>query len=768
MTAPLIEVIESCKADIARFQDELKEIIAEADEDGIRDDDEKKEIENFEASIADLTQFVEEKEAEFKRNESEWNALSSDVSVLMSDFLALQEWGTPGLAAIDQQISTMDENANQRFYRDAIDTYKAVCTAMDPLVEEYNRQSAAKLDYDEAMDDAWRRVEACRQAEVTSPDIASRLDQIETDFDSCSIMAEQLNYEGALSALQPTIDEIGRVEGMIEEQAATKKRLDRAFADMLTKRTDAFEQLDPFTEVRNQLLDDCVAAEATFNALMNDNYFEQAELHLQQMEETIAAAVARIPTLQAEQEALEADQALMDKERDQLAAQLSATAPEGTFWRLHEWQEGDSFDDLASTCQVKGADILLGHPNNSNASDYYNSNGELPAGTLVCVVDPSVEVYKITINGQEHYLTKPELDRIGAGNTQMMNAIALSLKSTICVLRDAHDRTFEARNSWAGTIFLQGFGDQEPRGARNKAEAHEDALTTFSLLDQSQAFADAVTAASTDVTAWHDALKNWLDQLLAAVEWRMDVLWWADVAAKTTATALGVTVMLPIMFTGAGASAAIYTVGQTASAGAATGALLSVYTDTVKFATAKTAGLENAPTFTDVVYNAAFGAAVGGVTAGCTAFFMKSAGPEFLKSLGNYSDFSRHASEIVATSPGATRVANEMARRAAQVGLDRVPTVVTDVAMKTLLARFTVGSLKNLLLQDFFKALKAWGSDVLGMEEQAAMTIIVDRFLTDEVCVTICVAVIAENEAEFEAIVMEEFEKHLDPVPATE
>lgn len=769
MATPLIEEIESCKADIARFENELVEIIKDADADGIRDDEEKEEIKRFEDSIAHLKQFVVDKDAEFKRNEAEWNGLSSAISELMANFQTLTDWGTPNLATVDGLITQMDTHAGSRFYRDAINTYQSAQDTIDPLMEEYNKQSAAKLDYDEAMDAAWDRVKACRASDTISRDITARLDQVETDFQSCDIMAERLDYVGALSALQPTLDEITNIDGMIEEVGKEIERLNARYAEMLTKRSEAFGKMADRTDMVQALDEKTRQAEATFKVLINDRYFEQADRLIIQTEVEIAAALKQLEAVEAaeaaraEKEAT--DQTLQDKDRDPLAAELSASAPDGTLWKLYEWQEGDSFDGLAKTSKLDTADKISGHPNNKKASDYYRINNELPAGTLVAVLDPTVEVYELQVADEKHYLTKSDLDCIGVSDMQLMNAIAFSLNSTLNTLRDAHDQINEARDGWAGYLFLSNNAiNGEPKTQRTKAQAHEGALLTFSMLDDSKAFADAMIIASKDISAWQDGLVTWLDMLQSSINWKLSVLWVLDVAAKTTATTLMVTFLAPAAVVGI-PYAALINIGTTGAAGAATGATVSLMSEVGRLAASAVDDIVKPPTAYEVFTSMATGAMKGGVAAGFTSWFMQKPSQAIFTRLGTWKPPSYFWSSFEAGG----RINAAIAKLALKAGVTPPPvTTFVEVPMKVIHARLTMGAIKGFMLEPGWKWLKENVNSLFDKEETAAIEIMVHGIATDEACEAIMLDVISENQTEFERLVFEEIDNYFADMPVSE
>lgn len=550
MATPLIEVIESCEQDIATYRDDLKDIIAEAEADGVVDEEEQKEIVTFETSIADLERFVQEKRAEFEKNKAEWEALASDVSELLADFQTLTDWGAPNLSTVDSAISEMDQNAANQFYRDAILSYENARASIDPMTEEYNKQSAAKLSYDEDRASAGDRAAACQSSEAMDRDIQSRLDQVDADFQSCDILAEQLDYVTALSSLQSTIDEISNIESLLEANAKAKERVLNLWGVLMTKRSDVLGQLQDHRDLLDDFLEEFGHREATFNALVNDSYFDQAEDWIAETEEGFASHLEMLAVREeaerAEQEKREADEALLAQDRDALASELSATAPKETLWKLYEWQSGDSFIKLAKDSGLSDPEALLGFPNNQKLANHYRAEDDLPPGTLVCVVDASIEVFTLELNGQTYVLTKGNLDEVLASNQRLMVDAASNYRAALDKLTKNHTLAYDARHlaGWVSKL-MTGWANVQPASERDAAEAAVKKLESCASQNSREGFVDAIKEAARLCDVYHKALIKWLAEMQADLA---DTMWWvdsADVVATATATTLIITISAP-------------------------------------------------------------------------------------------------------------------------------------------------------------------------------------------------------------------------------
>ena len=748
MATPIIEVIEDCEQDIKTFRSELEVIIAEADEDGVRDEEETKEIKDFEDSIAELEEFVTEKRAELEKNKAEWEGLSSKVSELMADFQTLTDWGEPALQPLDQRIIEMDKNADSMFFRDAINSFEAAQTILDPLMEAYNKQSAAKLTYDEELKAAKQRVDACHQSELLAPDIIARIDQLETDFVSCEVLTEDLDYVTALSTMPGMVEEISLVEGMIEGIGETEERLQVACGEMLKKRQDALNELEPHQEFMLAFLDEVTQAEKTVDALLNDKDFEQAELQIAQTEQFIAESLERIPALEAEVEKREADEALLAKERDQLASELSASRPEVTLWKLYEWREGDSFEKLSSDCGAKNASILLGYPNNKKLSEYYQSNNELPVGTLVCVIDPTVKIFKMIVEGEKIFLTEDALAGYVAEHSKLTKTIAANLYALFINLETNNTTASDARNSFGWlTQYMTGWDVDEPVMERDKARASTKALLGSFDANNADQFASLVVTAAADCQAYRAALKDWLAEMQTELKATMDSLAFYEGVAKTCVIVGVLTIAVPASIP----AAALYA-GCTAAG-------LSVFSDTIKVVAAAGLGAESPVSLTDVATNAISAGLNAAVSTAIFGGIFSKLGPAIATRISSISVVETQAGRLFQSTLWSGKIVRLVP---GTIHIDELAALVAPAVVQAYLKLFgriawgSAGGLKGVVetgatkfMDDNPDALNAPNEDVLA-------TTIANEILDDATINEIFDVILQEHATEFEDILAEE------------
>jgi len=761
MATPLIEVIESCEQDIETFRADLEVIIAEADEDGVRDDEEAAEIKNFEDSIAELTLFTEEKRAEFETNKAEWDSLSSNLADLLGDFQTLTDWGDPNLQLLDQRITEMDRNADSLFFRDAISSFEAAQTIIDPLMEEYNKQSAAKLTFDEELASAEQRVAQFRQSDSLNQDITARIDQLETDLVSCEVLTENLDYVTALSTLPGTVEEISRVETMIAELGETKDRVQAAFGALIVKRQDALNELVPHQGLMDEFLEDFLQGERTYEALMNDSYFAQAELLITQMEQSISATLARIPALVAAQEKQEADEALLEKERDQLASDLSASAPQGTLWKLYEWKDGDSFEKLASDSEVKDASVLLGYPNNKKLSDYYQSNNELPAGTLVCVVDPAVKIFKMNVEGEDIFITEDALSGYVAEHSKLMQTLATNLNTLFLNLEKNNTSAYEARHmfGWV-TQYMSGWDANEPAAEREKARASIKSLQGDFSADKADQFATLVLTAAADCQAYKAALQSWLAEMQTELKATMESLAFYEHIATTCAIVAAVTIAAPASVP----MAALY--AGCAAAG------ISVFSDSTKAVGAALTGSESPVSISDVATNAITAGLKTGISAAIFGGIFSKLGPALASRISSISIVEAQSTRLLAnsfwsghivemvkvTEAGAKFIENS----GGTLHISKLAPYVAPVVVESFLKLFgriawgERGAISSFL-NDTVTGFIDNNPEVLNTpSEDVTSTTIANEILDDAKINGIFDIILQENEAAFEQILTEE------------
>ena len=602
MATPLIEVIASCEQDIATYRQELEVIIAEADADGIRDEDEKQEIEHFETSIIELEKFVKEKRVEFEKNKAEWEGLSAKTSELAADYQTLLDWGETDLAVLDEKIGTMFAHEKNQFFRDAISAYETAQELMDPLIEAYQRQSAAMRDYDKERPVAEQRIRENRDAEAADGDIVAQLDQLQADLASAHAMTADLNFAGALEALRTTVGKIELVEKSIDDNAKMAALVQGAYVDLVARYNAARETVAPYQDLLDQLVQDFNDAAKTFGDLVADKKLGEAEALIQQIgigiDSTLSQVPARQAAAEAEQRKAEEEEALLRAERAELATQLSAASPPGTLWKLYDWKNGDTFEKLASESEVKDASVIMGHPNNKKAADYFQKENELPIGTLVCVLDPTVKIYRVQVEGQEIYLTDTSLAAFTADNAKLMAAISAHLDGWFINLEKNNKLAYDARHmaGWI-TRYMTGWDLVEPAQEREAARKSVAAIQGRFPPEKAEQFTTLALQAFKDCETYKAALLKWLAEMQVELTGSMESLEFWDKTLKTVAVVCIVTIAAPASIPGA----VLYNVGTAALTAGGAAASLSLFSDATTVVTAKAIGVETNITFGDAL-----------------------------------------------------------------------------------------------------------------------------------------------------------------------
>lgn len=328
MTNPLLEVIERCESTIANNEKEIKRLKKKAeDHDGdlTEADPEWDQIDTIRKRTETLEQQAGEKRREFEANKAEWEGLSGDVSDLVAKLQTLKDWGEPGAAAIDSTLATMRSSVDEDCYRAAINSFGDAKSSITPLMEEYERQSAAKETYDQEYEGVEQRLEQFREEEVYSDITTSGLPQIETNLDSASAPTDQRNYVEALELLRLGNPEIARLEAeftrLNEAKTATEENLETLEARMSAMdpgdmsystdaRTQAMQDVQSrFDTVRENvntvqnLIATCEFTDAQSNIDTNDYELDAIETTIQQAEADEKAELERI---EAEREAWQA------------------------------------------------------------------------------------------------------------------------------------------------------------------------------------------------------------------------------------------------------------------------------------------------------------------------------------------------------------------------------------------------------------------------------------------------------------------------------
>ncbi|MFK7836341.1 MAG: hypothetical protein AB8B60_08990 [Sulfitobacter sp.] len=342
MTNPLLVQIERCEASIREYQGEVARLEDEARaDDGVVDenDEEFEEIQAIGRQIVELERVATEKQQEFDNNRLEWDGIAREVAALRENLATLTDWGDPSLGPLNDTVAEMDASSGDECYRDAINHYNTAQRSIDPKMEEYQRQYEAMQTYEEELGQAQGRVDALRDADVSTDMTRSTLDQIDTNFESAAYPTNDRDYVEALSLLRMGEPEIVRLETEVERLQVAKADTEASFSELEARTSDTETEAAEF-ETLLPRFDQLHASENEIRNYIANCEFAEAQGTIDSSDYEVDAIIAQMGVLQDER----------DAEAERIAAERTAWEQRSARWsefqrqldELLEWEDPEA------------------------------------------------------------------------------------------------------------------------------------------------------------------------------------------------------------------------------------------------------------------------------------------------------------------------------------------------------------------------------------------------------------------------------------------
>lgn len=246
MADSIIEQIKKGKSLVARLQKAITDMEA-----GGVDADEAKRIEQNKSQISQLMSELTKLEQQLEADKREWSGLSGDLKAVRDHLATLKDWGTFDLAAIDTDLSAIDGFVQSENYRDAINRFGEVKTAVAKPYAEYEKQSAAKEQYDTDVKGIQGRLDEAKNSKFQTDAVKKGIGQAEHNLPEVQKHADGKDYVTAVQQLKPLAGELDLVEKEITKATDEDSAVRREYEPLQTRAADC--NVSEFPELNDRV-----------------------------------------------------------------------------------------------------------------------------------------------------------------------------------------------------------------------------------------------------------------------------------------------------------------------------------------------------------------------------------------------------------------------------------------------------------------------------------------------------------------------------------
>jgi chromosome segregation ATPase len=245
---------------------------------------------------------------------AEWTAREPKLEEAAGKIEEMEEWGYEKVAPLRTQLDAVEAPAEARSFDLAITAADTLVAAMKPVVDDYEKQKAAKEKYDpayEALKPRLEKVGAC-----THVKLAAERDAIGSARHDMEANAQAKQYVDALKQLEDLTTQVGTFETALEDLERRKKEFEDAWKALQEKlgqiEQSTYKKLAPDQQA-------ITAAKPLIESAAQAEDFDQAMSLLKDLEAKVDAFLAARAKLDEEKKAYDAAWAEVQPRLDQMA-----------------------------------------------------------------------------------------------------------------------------------------------------------------------------------------------------------------------------------------------------------------------------------------------------------------------------------------------------------------------------------------------------------------------------------------------------------------
>ncbi len=275
-------------------------------QDGDIDETEQAALDRMDAKLEKLREAVTKLRDEVAANKAAWDGRSGELDTVKGQFTTLQRFGHKDADGLEDSIGAIPQAEADERWLDAAAALDQAKTKLAPIWADYERQKAAKDQYDTLRGDIDTRLSAARAFEPQTEAIAGQITQIETALSGIDGHVEQRDYVTALADANTAKGLVDALEEALRTTEGDKSDYEAQLATLQPK-------LGAVSVSEFQTLE---AAQQTLLTL-------QGEMESRAAAHDYAGAVAKLGAVSAEVDTLTADFEALRQARDSYESGLA-------------------------------------------------------------------------------------------------------------------------------------------------------------------------------------------------------------------------------------------------------------------------------------------------------------------------------------------------------------------------------------------------------------------------------------------------------------
>lgn len=234
-----IEKIREAELQIDKLVGQEKKMRRAFMADGTVDAKEQKQLDEVEGKIAKLKGAVAKIRAEIEAASRAWEARSTDYARAQSEMGELATWGHAEHPKVQAEADKIAPLTTDQMWTEAVTQLDATLKVLNPAVEDYRKQVAAKAAYDPLRADTDTRLSRAAAADPQTPDIEAKVTGLTAQVDVIDKSLVTKDYVSALETVKGMEADLTTLEVLVKDARDQKADYDKEMAELAPRLKEA-------------------------------------------------------------------------------------------------------------------------------------------------------------------------------------------------------------------------------------------------------------------------------------------------------------------------------------------------------------------------------------------------------------------------------------------------------------------------------------------------------------------------------------------------
>ena len=227
-----IEKIREAELQIDKLVAQEKKMRRAFMADGTVDAKEQKQLDEVDGKIARLKGAVAKIRAEIEAARRAWEARGTDHSRAQAEIGELAAWGHADHPKVKAEADKIAPLTTDQQWTEAVTQLDATLKVLNPAVEDYRKQVAAKAEYEPLRADTDTRLARAAAADPQTPDIEANVTGLTQQIDVIDKSLGTKDYVAALDTVKGMDPDLTTLELLVKEARGQKADYDKELAEL--------------------------------------------------------------------------------------------------------------------------------------------------------------------------------------------------------------------------------------------------------------------------------------------------------------------------------------------------------------------------------------------------------------------------------------------------------------------------------------------------------------------------------------------------------